>query len=74
MRLTGLREMAIETKEIPFSYQIYVLRDDGEMDKFSSPEKDTMTELAQKYSPKYSIVDTIKEEHRTVYIARGSVE
>ena len=65
MRLTGLREMPKESKEIPFSYQIYVLRDDGEMDKFSSPEKDMMTELAQKYSPKYSIVDTIKERFNT---------
>ena len=64
--------MEKESKKIPFSYQIYVLRDDGEMDKFSSPEKDVMTAMAKKYSPEYSIVDTIKEEHRTVYIARGS--
>lgn len=57
-----------------FSYQLFILRDDGEMDKFSAPEKETVMAMAKKHSTKYSIVDTIKEENRTVYIARGSVE
>ena len=56
-----------------YSYQIYILRDDGEMDKFSSPNKDEMFIFAEKHSVGYSIVDTIKEENRTVYIARGRV-
>ena len=54
-----------------FSYQIFILRDDGAMDKFSSPIKEEMLDFAKRYSQKYTIVDTIKEENRTVYIARG---
>lgn len=60
--------------DVPFSYQLYILRDDGEMDKFSAPEKEKVMAMARKHSTKYSIVDTIKEENRTVYVARGSVE
>lgn len=55
------------------SYQLYILRDDGEMDKFSSPDKNEVIRLAEKHSIGYTIVDTIKEEKRTVYIARGRV-
>ena len=55
-----------------YSYQIYILRDDGEMDKFSSPDKDDMLMFAKRHSVKYTVVDTIKEENRTVYIARGN--
>lgn len=64
----------VSVSDVPFSYQLYILRDDGEMDKFSAPEKEKVMAMAREHSTKYSIVDTIKEENRTVYVARGSVE